>query len=187
MNKPLTASGTRSIWANAQSLELPDMIRSLFALALLHADRTRPIYFCSPWMSDFPVFDNAFNEFAALFPELADQRQIRFSDFLTELANVTEIRIVTIRSDTSRAFLSNPRLSRHRGIQVCFADDSLHEKGILAPGFYLEGSMNITFMGVRVRQEKLLLHADCTPEGRRAIGHAYLEFDRRWVQLYAPD
>jgi hypothetical protein len=163
------------------------MIRTLFALSLLEADRTRPAYFCSPWMSDFPVFDNAFGEFAPLFPESSDQRQIRFSDFLIELASATEVRIVTIRSETSRAFLANPRIARHRGIHVCFADDSLHEKGILTPRFYLEGSMNITFMGVRVRQEKLLLHSDRTQDGRGAIGLAYLEFDRRWAQLHATE
>ena len=136
-------------------------------------------------MSDFPVFDNAFGEFSALFTDLADQRHIRFSDFLVELANSTEVRIVTIRSDTSKAFLANSRISRVRGIGTRFADDSLHEKGILTPHFYLEGSMNITFMGVRVRQEKLLLHSDGTAEGRVAIGTAYLEFDRRWEQLSA--
>lgn len=184
-NKRNEDSASRSIWANGQSLELPDAIRTMFGLTLLDANGDRPIYFCSPWMSDFPVFDNAFGEFASLFPDLADQRQIRFSDFLIELANVTEVRIVTIRSETSRSFLANSRISRHRGIRIRFADDSLHEKGILTPRFYLEGSMNITFMGVRVRKEKLQLHSDRTNSGISAIGTAFLEFDRRWMQLHA--
>src|SRR5207253_3359073 len=126
------------LWASSQSLELPDLIRSLLGLTLLAAQRERPVYFCSPWMSDFPVFDNAFGEFSALFTDLADQRHIRFSDFLVELANSTSVRIVTIRSDTSKAFLANPRISRVRGIGIRFADNSLHEKGILTPHFYLE-------------------------------------------------
>jgi hypothetical protein len=175
--------GIRSVWANSQSLELPDLVRTIFALTLLAPDASRASYFCSPWMSDFPVFDNAFDEFSALFPDLAAQRQIWFSEFLIQLASVTTVRVVTTRSDTSRTFLANSKLSQQHGIEVRLADDMLHEKGILLPRFYLEGSMNITFMGIRIRQEKLVLHADRSASGTAAISNAYLEFNRRWDGL----
>jgi hypothetical protein len=134
-------------------------------------------------MSDFPVYDNAFDEFSALFPDIASQRQIWFSDFLKRLASSTAVRIVTTRSDTSRSFLANTQITRQDGIEIRIADDVLHEKGILLPNFYLEGSMNITFMGVRIRQEKLVLHSDLSKSGSAAISTAYLEFDRRWERL----
>jgi hypothetical protein len=177
--------GGRSIWARNSTLELPDLIRSLFALSLLASKAGRPTYFCSPWISDFPLFSNAFQEFAPLFPDHADQRRIRFSDFLVQLSRLTEVRIVTTRSDTSRAFLSDPRFGQLENFAYRFTKDEFHEKGMLSPHFYLEGSMNITFMGVHIRQEKVILHTDRVARGERLITEAYLEFDRRWVSLDA--
>jgi hypothetical protein len=175
----------RGIWAHSESLELPDVIRSLFSLTLLAGVSTRPIYFCSPWISDFPVFENGFGQFSALFPDLADQREILFSDFLVYLCALAEVRLVTKHTDVSHAFLRNSKLKAQHRIQSRFADRHFHEKGILAPHFYLEGSMNITFMGVRVNEEKVLLHTGQGPNGECAISTAYLEFDRRWSRLDA--
>lgn len=175
--------GPRSIWARGTSQELPDLIRTLFGLTLLAGKSERSIYFCSPWISDFPVFNNVYREYASLSPDYSEQRQIRFSDFLLELSSFAHVRIVTTRADTSRAFLSDPRFARAERIQFRYADDNFHEKGILSPQFYLEGSMNITFMGVHIRQEKVLLHTNDYPAGQRMILGAYLEFDRRWERL----
>ena len=46
-----------------------------------------------------------------------------------------------------------------KNIKVKFAKDDFHEKGILTNYFYIEGSMNITEHGVRVRGEKIVYHS----------------------------
>ena len=40
---------------------------------------------------------------------------------------------------------------------IRMAGEDLHEKGLLTPDFYLEGSMNLTYSGVHINQEKVEL------------------------------
>ena len=63
------------------------------------------------------------------------------------------------------------------------SNDKLHEKGILTPLFYIEGSMNITFSGVMLNDEKVIFHAGDDLPVRARIQNAYLEFERRWKLL----
>ena len=63
------------------------------------------------------------------------------------------------------------------------SDDKLHEKGILTPLFYVEGSMNITYSGVMLNNEKVIFHSGDEKDVRARIQNAFLEFDRRWKLL----
>lgn len=177
----------KSIWSHTGKRQLPEFIASVLAAILLEEEIDRPVYFCSPWISDFPLFENGFGQFGALFPEYADQRRIGFADFLVQLSVRTHIRIVTTRSSTSRSFLANTRFAQAERIQHRYAEDEFHEKGILTPRFYIEGSMNITFHGVHIRGEKITYHTTFSSDGLAKITAAYLEFDRRWNLLDATD
>jgi hypothetical protein len=143
-------------------------------------------------MSDFALFDNRFGAYRSLFPALADNERIMFSDFLARLAIVgAEVRIITTRTDVSARFLETPTLREAIAatrtaigrVAARFADESYHEKGILAPSFYIEGSMNITRNGVLIRGEKVTYHTVGDTGRHPKIAAAYLEFDRRWRQL----
>ena len=57
-----------------------------------------PAYFSSPWMSDFPLFENQYGDFVALFPELADERRIRFSEYLRQLSRGRPVRIIAVKN-----------------------------------------------------------------------------------------
>ncbi|MFD2577942.1 hypothetical protein ACFSTD_03490 [Novosphingobium colocasiae] len=114
----------------------------------------RPAYFASPWITDFDLFDNRFRDYAALFPRLADEPWIRFSHYLAKLSTKLDVRLLTTDNDRSGAFMSLPTLRASPRIACRLGDSKFHEKGILAPTFYIEGSMNITHHGVRVRGEK---------------------------------
>ena len=149
---------------------------------LLARNFERPVYFCSPWMSDFQVFDNANGQFSSLVPFAADRMRINFSECLAQLSKDNDLRIVTKKTPTSDAFCNMPLLSDSR-IQIRMSNDKLHEKGILTPLFYIEGSMNITFSGVMLNDEKVIFHAGDDPPVRARIQNAYLEFERRWKLL----
>ncbi len=175
---------TMDLWSNAANLELRQLFRSAIATLLLLDERSRPIYVCSPWISEFVVFENRFGEFSHLVPGIEERSGIRFSECLRQLAQLHEVRIISRRTDVTMSFLSNPRLAED-GVQSVLADDSLHEKGFLTPLFYFEGSMNITYSGVHMNKEKLLYHAGQDPEVAKRMSLAYLELDRRWQQLAA--
>ena len=75
-----------------------------------------------------------------------------FSDFLTILSHKYEIRVITTKNERSNSFTDNQNF---KNIKVKFAKDDFHEKrNFNKLFFYIEGSMNITEHGVRVRVKR---------------------------------
>jgi hypothetical protein len=137
---------------------------------------------CSPWISDFPVFDNRYGQFDALVPNARGTSRLRFGDVLIALASVTAVRVLSKETEASRQFVTG-RDFASAGVLVRMAGDDLHEKGLLTPDFYLEGSMNLTYSGVHINQEKVSYHAGTDRAVRERIASAYAELDRRWQQI----
>jgi hypothetical protein len=173
---------SRDLWSHGSGRQLPDLLSSALALLLMRTDDRRAAYFSSPWMSDFVALPNAYRQFEALVGEFGDRSEIGFGHYLARVAEDRPVRIIANRTPVSRAFLAHPAL-RAPGIAARFAESESHEKGILGPGFYLEGSMNLTHNGVYVNGEKVTFHAAGDPSSDEKIVRAYLEFDRRWERL----
>lgn len=173
---------SRDVWSPGASGVLGDILGAAIVGLALRSDDVSPVYFSSPWITDFPIFTNRFREFAALFPERADRDEIRLSDCLVRLARDREVRIITASTKESLAFL---RDARFKGLRLAsrLASAGYHEKGILGPGIYIEGSMNITFSGVYINKEKVTVHVGSDAEAGARIAAAYLEFDRHWSSL----
>ena len=178
--EPITS---RDIWSYPGGRQLPGFLASVLSTLLLLSPGARPTYFSSPWMSNFNLFDNRFGAFAGLFPDLADKPFIGFSDYIVRLARRSEVRIITTKTDASAALIELLRQESADELFWRFAAEEYHEKGILGPQFYIDGSMNITYSGVFVRGEKLTYYTAGTSYGRAKIASAYVEFDRRWTIL----
>jgi hypothetical protein len=180
-----THSASRDIWSHGSGTQLSDLISSCLATLLLLPANDTPVYFNSPWISDFPLLRNQFKQFSSLFPHLDARPDIRFSDALQAIATKMPVRIVTVANEVSNNFVLSPSIFECPGISTRFAPEVHHEKGILTSWFYIEGSMNITFHGVHIRGEKITYHTVSGDEGREKIARAYLEFDRYWRVLDA--
>jgi hypothetical protein len=174
---------SRDIWTHGGGWPLPDLLGSALASLLLLGKNDRPAYFASPWITDFNLFDNRFRDYAALFPRLAEQPWIRFSEYLSVLSTKLDVRLLTTDNDRSGAFMSLSALREASRVSCRLGDSKFHEKGILAPTFYIEGSMNITHHGVRVRGEKVVYHSVVGAGMPPKIAAAYLEFNRHWKTL----
>jgi hypothetical protein len=173
---------SRDLWTQGRQAEIQGLLRSLLsALALLPAD-SEPLYISSPWVTDFPLFANRQGEYSALLPEF-EEGEILFSTYLAQLSRRRPVRIVTVDNPASRCFVEGLAIRTSEGIEVRFAGASHHEKGMLGPYFYIEGSMNITFHGVYLRSEKITCHSHDSADGRAKIAQAYLEFNRLWNNL----
>ena len=175
---------SRDVWSPGAGGVLGDILGAAIVGLALRSDVGSPVYFSSPWITDFPIFTNRFREFAALFPERADEDEIRLSDCLVRLARDREVRIITSSTKESLAFLKDARFGGF-GISSRLASAGYHEKGILGPGIYIEGSMNITYSGVYINKEKVTVHVGSDTEAGARIAAAYLEFDRHWSSLDA--
>lgn len=180
MSSPIVS---RDIWTHGGGWPLPDLLRSALASLLIKPASPRAIYFASPWITDFALFDNRFRDYEALFPRLADAPWIRFSDYLEVLARTMEVRLVTTRNERSDAFCEMPAIRETSRITARTGHSSFHEKGILAPSFYIEGSMNLTRHGVHLRGEKVVYHTAPGDPLPAKLANAYLEFDRNWASL----
>lgn len=181
-DKESRARASRDVWSHGEGSQLRDLISSALLTLLILPDSTRTAYFSSPWISDFVLFDNYFRQFGSVFPGIADKGRIRFRDYLSYLSRQMKVRIITTRTDASLTFLKSFGANM-KAVEYKFAPDEYHEKGILAPSFYIEGSMNITYNGLYVRDEKITYHVPTTPDGRAKVSSAYLEFNRRWEVL----
>lgn len=175
-------SFSRDIWSHGEGNQLRELFSSALLTLMLMPPVGRAAYFSSPWISDFTLFDNRFRQVGSLFPRLADSRAIKFSDFLLHLSHTTPVRLITARTETSLAFLRSFN-SKPSEVEYKFVPVEYHEKGILAPSLYIEGSMNITYSGLYVRGEKVTYHVDSNKLGAKKISAAYLEFNRRWSIL----
>lgn len=179
---------SRDIWTHGGSEELRDLLKSvLISELLLRPDSEKAAYFCSPWISDFVLCQNQYRQYSALFPDMYDEPEIRFSDFLKRLQLRKPVRVVTTRNSVSTGFVNRLRALEVSNLSVRFAGEEFHEKGILFPSFYFEGSMNITFSGVYIKGEKIVYHVAANAEGKGKVSGAYLEFDRLWESLDSDD
>jgi hypothetical protein len=137
-------------------------------------------------MSDFTLLENTSREVADLFPELEEQGEIRFLEYLRALCVRHDVRLITSRNATSDGFVERLRHvapADGGSLRVRLSPEKRHEKGILAPGFYIDGSMNITHRGVHVNGEKIAYHAGSDAPGAARVAAAYLELNRHWDLL----
>lgn len=175
---------TLDIWSNAASTQLRSLISSALACTLIRSNWIpgRSVYVCSPWISDFSVFDNRYGQFDDLCPAARGNNRIRLSEVLKRIGLGISVRIISKDTEATRQFLAGAGFSNSNVI-VRLAGDSLHEKGVLTPDFYLEGSMNLTYSGVHINTEKVSYHAGSERDIVARMAAAYAELDRRWKQL----
>jgi hypothetical protein len=172
----------RDIWSAGRGQQLRNLLQSVFALQMVNSKPEDYFYIVSPWVSDFDLLENLHDEFSPFFPSLGETKNILLSDYLNELSRRTSVRIITVSNDTSNKF-AKLLASKAPKAEIRFASNNEHEKGILSPTFYIEGSMNVTFFGVNIRGEKITYHAKQTLGGAEKMARAQLEFERHWNNL----
>jgi phosphatidylserine/phosphatidylglycerophosphate/cardiolipin synthase-like enzyme len=101
--------------------------------------------------------DNRANTFTTLVGEW-ERSQARLSAVLARLLHLgATVHIATRPDDHNFDFLNRLSVLASSNAQrlKTHTTEALHEKGILGDGFYLSGSMNITYNGLSFNQEVL--------------------------------
>ena len=166
---------TRDLHGPAQARSVRDLFQTLFAAELLSPSRKLWLFFA--WISDVEILDNSARRFAALEPDWP-AAPIRLSQVLGALlARGTLVRLVIREHGHNEFFLSRLRtLKEQYGEQLKWTvERDFHAKGLLGDDFFLSGSMNLTFSGISINGEHLVLRTDPA-----AIAEQAEQLDLQW-------
>jgi hypothetical protein len=171
--------GSRHIVKSAgrASIDVSEALANLLVAEIL--DHGSEFYVVSAWISDVPVVDNSAGTFSMLDSEW-EERWLYLSEVLvTLMKRGALVRVKTNDDPHNRAFLE--RLASRSGAagakERCQtrSDPDAHSKGIVGKTFALRGSMNLTYRGLREREETVEIDVDT--EG---VATLRLEFSAEW-------
>lgn len=180
----MTAQNRRIYKSQATSRgEVSELLQGIFAAELL-APSPR-FWIVSPWISDIPVLDSRTGAFSGLDPAWG-RRQIRLAEVLVRMMSLgAEVVIATRPVQTNSHFLQKLKdqaglLAVEKRLTIVEREE-LHTKGILGDGYYLAGSMNLTWNGVEVLDESVIFSTDATVLGEAQLAFRENYGGRQWT------
>lgn len=166
---------TRDIHAVGASRAIPDLLRSIFAAELMRPSRR--LWIVSAWVSDIHIMDNTSRQFSTICPEWPSG-PVRLSTVLGALMKRgTQVILIVNATSHNEDIIARLRATSEEAgdLLTVIQSKELHEKGILGDHFTLDGSMNLTFNGVFVNDERLWYRRD-----RASVEQRRLELENRW-------
>jgi hypothetical protein len=168
-------TGVRFIHRRGGSREIAELLQAVFVGELLAPSSV--LYLISPWISNVPILDNRAHAFVSLEPGWT-HGEIRLVEVLERLMDTGCKLVVATRPDKHNvSFLRALGQAGERiGVSpVIHQVEELHEKGILGDAFYLSGSMNLTFNGISINEERIDYHTE-----ESVIAHTRGIYADRW-------
>lgn len=156
--------------AERPNRRIAEALEALAAAELVQPGRRFMVI--SPWISDFPIIDNRGGKMSALDGTWSTSR-INFSSFLRALLRRgVGVSVACGDGRTELDFVERIR----QGARQDGREDQLivrvsqfdprrileHEKALIADGWAVHGSMNLTYRGVEVNGELVTISADPT-------------------------
>lgn len=158
MTQPTPSSRTTLTTQTTSRAEIRELLEGIFVAELLTPSDC--VWLVSPWITDLDILDNRCGQFSALVPTWG-LRRIRLSEVLSEIMYRSIVHIVTRPDAHNASFFQKMRdLSEASDASdhLKFAQhETLHLKGLLGQDYYLSGSMNLTYNGVEVNHEGIVL------------------------------
>lgn len=158
----------RDLIGPTQSQSIIDLIQSLLVLELIQPSKT--IWVGSAWISDIQLFDNRGLQYKSLEPDWpADM--ISLSKVLLALAKRgIQIVIITRDDEVNHNFLNKIKLNKSEDMKVdIILRDEFHEKGLLSDSYEITGSMNFTYNGIMINDERVIYRCDKNKIAERQI------------------
>lgn len=158
----------RDLIGPTQSQSIIDLIQSLLVLELIQPSKT--IWVGSAWISDIPLFDNRGLQYKSLEPDWPADI-ISLSKVLLALAKRgIQIVIITRDDEVNQNFLNKIKLNKSEDIKVdIILRDEFHEKGLLSDSYEVTGSMNFTYNGIKINDERVIYRCDKNKIAERQI------------------
>jgi phosphatidylserine/phosphatidylglycerophosphate/cardiolipin synthase-like enzyme len=166
---------SRDLHGPDQARGVRDLFQTLFAAELLSPSHKLWLFFA--WISDVEILDNSARRFAAIEPDWP-AAPIRLSQVLGALlARGAHVKLVIREHGHNDYFIARLQHLKERfGDQLKWVvEREFHAKGLLGDDYFLSGSMNLTFSGISVNGEHLILRTDPA-----AIAEQAEQLDLQW-------
>lgn len=157
MNRVIRKSRAQS------SGEVLELLGALFSAELVAPSVC--VWLVSPWVSDVEVLDNSASTYSSL--TCFGRRPIRLTEVLVTLATAGAYVVVGTTSDGHNnmflrrlALLARDMMAEDRVKVVVDQTGKLHTKAFTGDDYAVAGSMNITYNGIRLREEQVELHTE---------------------------
>lgn len=153
-------------------------IRDVLAAALLSelCAPGKEFWLVSGWVSDVRVIDNSTGQYDCL---LGDEppASLTLSNFLGELSKRgTRVHLALRSVDHNKEFVDKlKRACATDALDLHYSED-LHEKMLVGWDWILTGSMNFTWMGTQINEERMEFLYDKVEAARQR-----LELGARWI------
>jgi hypothetical protein len=169
---------SRDLHGPAQTRAVRDLLQSLFVAELINPSPKVWLFFA--WISDIEIIDNSSREFAAIEPDWPAS-QIRLSQVLKSLlARGVNLRLIIRQHGHNDYFIAKLQQlkMKYGDIIKWVIEKDFHAKGMLGADYFLSGSMNLTFNGISINGEHLVLRTDPAAVAEQAV-----ELETRWGGL----
>ena len=151
---------SRDLHGPAQSQGVRDLLQGLMLAELVSP--SPKIWFFFAWISDVELIDNSARQFAVLEPDWP-AGPIRLSVILKALLKRgVKVRLIIRQDGHNDYFIARLKNLKHQfgDLLKWTVQDGFHAKGLLGADYFLSGSMNLTFKGISVNGEHLVLRTD---------------------------
>ena len=146
---------SRNFTLPEQSKALKNLLQSILGAELLSPSRT--LWLSSAWVSDIKILDNSSRQFQAVCPQW-EARKIRLSECLDGIcARGGKVVLILRDVDHNREFIAAVQSGSgwNQGKIGLVLTQYQHVKAMVSERFVLDGSMNFTFNGIKVNDERL--------------------------------
>jgi hypothetical protein len=155
--------------------ELRELLEMLFAAELLSP--SRELWLVSAWVSNVEILNNEDGAYDSFMPDWG-RRSLKLTETLCSLMlQGCSVTLVTNEAEHNKSIFEQLQsLACDWGVEqrlVLLRRETLHIKGILTDHFYLSGSMNLTFNGLTINDECIVLDTAAS-----AIVQPRLEFEQ---------
>ncbi len=148
---------------NASASEAATLLSGIFSAEICSPSKC--LWLVSPWISDVELLDNSAGDFDSL--TRFGKRGVRLAEVLVTLASHgCHVVVGTTTDGHNVRFLDrianlaeDLRLERKLTLSID-ASENLHTKALTGDDYALAGSMNLTYNGIKVREEFLDLRTE---------------------------
>jgi len=142
---------------NTGKSTLKELLLGLFVSELFNP--SPKVWIVSPWISDITVIDNTGGNFNTINPDWSGKK-ISLSDVIIQMLSMSsKVYIISNLDLHNKTFFEKIKMRAKEegffdGLTTLNRPD-LHAKGIITNNGSLSGSMNITFRGLELNEEKI--------------------------------